>query len=199
LDNALGKIQGLDMRLGKFKDALLGQRAERVTDFEDRFVGDELGRDQLSSMTIDDVVERLTEDSLIRLLEQIPPPLREKHQTAWDILIALIKRIQSTSRLGLMQRGTWDQVLPPGINYRELAADRPLLFDRLLDDLWFNDNDNDNQLQNSWQSDPELDEMLETVKAVSTVFKHYSIFVKEAADSSSMRFSSQLRSRLHNT
>lgn len=185
------------MRLGKFKDALLGQRAERVTDYEDRFVGDELGRDQLSSMTIDDVVERLTEDSLIRLLEQIPPPLREKHQTAWDILGALMKRIQSTSRLGSMRRGTWDQVLPPGINYRELAADRPLLFDRLLDDLRLNDNDN--QFLESWGPDPELDEMLETVKAVSTVFKHYSIFVKEAADSSSMRFSSQLRSRLHNT
>ena len=81
---------------------------------------------------------------------------------------------------------------------QELAEKRPLLFDRLLEDIKLNDNTpysrDDRDLMRP--GDPELEETLETVKAVSTVFKHWSIFVKEAASAPDTRFASQLRARL---
>jgi hypothetical protein len=191
-------LQGLVMRMGKFRSGVIRGKSDHDQVRESRFVGDEVGREQMSSMTIDDVVERLTEESLLRLLEQIPPPVREKHQAAWDILGVLLKRIQSTSHLTSRRRGIWDQVLPSGANYQELAEKRPLLFDRLLEDIKLNDNTpysrDDRDLMRP--GDPELEETLETVKAVSTVFKHWSIFVKEAASAPDTRFASQLRARL---
>ena len=188
-------LQGLVMRMGKFRSGVIRGKSDHDQVRESRFVGDEVGREQMSSMTIDDVVERLTEDSLIRLLEQIPPPMREKHQAAWDILGTLLKRIQSTSHVASRRRGIWDQMMPSGANYRELAETRPLLFDRLLEDIKANDNSPyGRDLAHS--GDPELEETLETVKAVSTVFKHWSIFVKEAASAPETRFASQLRARL---
>jgi len=188
-------MQGLVMRMGKFRSGVIRGKSDHDQVRETRFVGDEVGREQMSSMTIDDVVERLTEDSLIRLLEQIPPSVREKHQAAWDILGTLLKRIQSTSHVASRRRGIWDQMMPSGANYRELAETRPLLFDRLLEDIKANDNTPyGRELAHS--GDPELEETLETVKAVSTVFKHWSIFVKEAASAPDTRFASQLRARL---
>jgi hypothetical protein len=188
-------LQGLVMRMGKFRSGVIRGKSDHDQVRESRFVGDEVGREQMSSMTIDDVVERLTEDSLIRLLEQIPPPVREKHQAAWDILGTLLKRIQSTSHFASRRRGIWDQMLPSGANYRELAETRPLLFDRLLEDIKANDNTPYGRDLAPY-GDPELEETLETVKAVSTVFKHWSIFVKEAASAPETRFTSQLRARL---
>ena len=188
-------LQGLVMRMGKFRSGVIRRKSDHDQVRESRFVGDEVGREQMSSMTMDDVVERLTEESLLRLLEQIPPPMREKHQAAWDILGTLLKRIQSTSHVASRRRGIWDQMLPSGANYRELAETRPLLFDRLLEDIKANDNNPYGRGQ-ARIGDPELEETLETVKAVSTVFKHWSIFVKEAAAATDTRFASQLRARL---
>jgi hypothetical protein len=191
-------LQGLVMRMGKFRSGVIRGKSDHDQVRESRFVGDEVGREQMSSMTIDDLIERLTEESLYRLLEQIPPPVREKHQAAWDILVTLLQRIQSTSHVASRRRGIWDQMLPSNANYRELAETRPLLFDRLLEDIRSNDNNphgHDDRSQMRYD-DPELEETLETVKAVSTVFKHWSIFVKEASSSPDTRFASQLRSRL---
>jgi len=53
-------MQGLVMRMGKFRSGVIRGKSDHDQVRESRFVGDEVGREQMSSMTIDDVVERLT-------------------------------------------------------------------------------------------------------------------------------------------
>ncbi len=145
-------------------------------------------------MTMDDVVERLTEESLLRLLEQIPPPMREKHQAAWDILGTLLKRIQSTSHVASRRRGIWDQMLPSGANYRELAETRPLLFDRLLEDIKANDNNPYGRGQ-ARIGDPSSRKRSRPSRRVDRVQALVDLREGSAA-ATDTRFASQLRARL---
>ena len=121
----------------------------------------------------------ITERSLLRVMSEIPAPVRERHKTAWETLDGLRELIATLARRDKAAWGIWD-TLPSGVPFLESL---PNTFEDLLADLKAaKRRDRRPNWNDEEQRKAELSEVEATLRSVVGLFRSWAIFAPSGGD-----------------